>query len=62
MRKSRKKALIAIARKIGTVVWNMLEQNKPYDPALIRAYDPVKVSERINYYQREIQRLQRITN
>jgi len=60
MRKSRKKALIAIARKIGTVLWNMLEKQQKYNPELLPVYDPVKVSAKIAYHDREMQRLQSI--
>jgi len=60
IRKSRKKALIAIARKIGVVAWNLLYYNKPYNPQLIEAYEPQKVIAKVNYHQREIIRLQKL--
>jgi len=60
MRKSNRKALIAVARKIGTVIWNMLAGRQPYNPALMPVYDPAKLSGKISYHQREIQRLEKI--
>lgn len=59
IRKSRKKALIAMARKIGVVAWNLLYYNKPYNPQLIEVYEPQKVMAKVNYHQREIIRLQK---
>jgi transposase len=57
MRKSRKKALIAIARKLLTVTWNVLYYKIPYNPALVHIYDPIKVEAKINYHQREMERM-----
>jgi len=60
IRKSRKKALIAIARKLLTVTWNVLYYKTPYNPQLAHVYDPVKVEAKINYYQREMERMQKL--
>lgn len=60
IRKSRKKALIAMARKIGVVAWNLLYYNQPYNPKLIESYEPQKVIAKVNYHQREIIRLQKL--
>jgi hypothetical protein len=60
MRKSRKKALIAIARKLLTVTWNVLQYKTPYNPKMVQIYDPVKVEAKINYHQREMQRMQKL--
>lgn len=60
IRKSRKKALIAIARKIGTVLWNMLDRKQNYNPELLPVYDPVRVTAKIAYHDREMQRLKSI--
>ena len=57
MRKSRKKALIAIARKIGVIIYHVLEYKIPFDSRLLPVYDPVKVQAKINYHQKEIERL-----
>jgi transposase len=60
MRKSRKKALIAIARKLLTVAWNVIYYKIPYNPQLTHIYDPVKVEARINYHQHEMERMQKL--
>lgn len=60
IRKSRKKALIAMARKIGVVAWNLLYYNQPYNPQLSKIYEPEKVLAKVNYHQREIKRLQKL--
>jgi len=60
MRKSRKKALIAIARKLLTVTWNVLYYKTPYNPQLAHIYDPVKVEAKMNYHQREAERMQKL--
>jgi transposase len=60
MRKSRKKALIAIARKLLTVTWNMLYYKTPYNPQLVHIYDPRKVEAKIAYHKKEIERMQNL--
>jgi transposase len=60
LRKSRKKALIAIARKLLTVVWNVLYYRTPYNPHLVHIYDQIKVEAKINYHQREMERMQKL--
>jgi transposase len=60
MRKSRKKALIAIARKLLTVTWNVLYYKTPYNPQMVHIYDPSKVEAKINYHQREIERMKNL--
>jgi len=60
MRKSRKKALIAIARKLLTVTWNVLYNKTPYNPQMVHVYDPIKVAARIDYHQREMERMQKL--
>ena len=62
MRKSRKKALIAIARKLLTVTWNVLYYKVPYNPNLVHIYDPIKVEAKINYHQREMELIQNLLN
>ena len=56
LRKSNKKAIIAIARKMLVVIWNILNDNKPYNPTLVHVYDPVKVACSIAYHQKEIEK------
>jgi transposase len=57
VRKSRKKALIAMARKIGTVLWNMLNDQKTYNPDLLPVYDSAKIEAKLAYHEKERQRL-----
>lgn len=57
IRKSAKKALIAIARKIAVVAWNILKDLKPYNPALQVIYEPAKLDAKIRYHQREMERI-----
>jgi len=60
IRKSRKKALIAVARKILVVVWHILSENKAYNPALVPVYDPAKLSKKIRYHQKEAERIEKL--
>jgi transposase len=57
IRKSRKKALIAIARKLLTVVWHVLKEKQPYNPSFLPVYDPIKVARKANYHRRELMKL-----
>jgi len=56
MRKSRKKALVAIGRKILVIVWHILKEKTQYNPNLAHIYDPVKVEHKIKYHEREIEK------
>lgn len=60
IRKPAKKALIAIARKISVVVWNVLKDLTPYNPALQVVYEPAKLEAKIRYHQREMERIGRL--
>ncbi|MBE9490644.1 MAG: IS110 family transposase [Bacteroidetes bacterium] len=60
MRKSRKKALIAIARKIGVIIWNVLQKLEVYNPSKLPVYDPIKLEAKMNYHQREFERLEEL--
>jgi len=60
MRKSRKKALIAIARKIGVIIWNVLNYSQEYNPQKLIVYDPAKIQAAIAYHQKEWDRLKRL--
>jgi len=60
LRKSNKKAIIAIARKMLVVVWNILKERQPYNPSLVHVYDPVKVERAIVYHQKEIERVSKL--
>ena len=58
MRKSRKKALIAIARKTGVLIWNVLYDEQPYNPGKQIIFDPGKLQAKMIYHQKEIDRLE----
>jgi len=60
MRKSRKKALIAIARKVGVLIWNVLYYEQAYNPEKLIVYDPGKLHAKISYHQKEYDRLQKL--
>ena len=60
MRKSRKKALIAIARKLGVLIWNVLYFKQVYDPSRLIVYDPGKLQAKMQYHQKEVNRLQNL--
>lgn len=62
MRKSRKKALIAIARKLGVIIWSVLHYKQPYDPSRLPVYDPVKLKARENYLRKELEKITLLTN
>ncbi len=62
VRKSKKKALIAIARKIGVVLWNVLEHQEYYNPAKLPVYDPAKLEAKKKYHQKEFDRLEELLN
>jgi transposase len=60
MRKSRKKALVALARKMGVLIWNVLNFEQPYNAQLLINYDPGKLQAKINYHQKEFNRLEKL--
>ncbi len=62
VRKSKKKALIAIARKIGVVIWNVLEHQEYFNPAKLPVYDPIKLKAKMDYHQREFDRIEDLVN
>jgi transposase len=60
IRKPRRKALIAIARKIAVLMWNILHYEQCYNPARLIIYEPGKVDAKVRYHQREIERLEKL--
>jgi transposase len=60
IRKPRRKALIAIARKIAVLMWNILHYEQCYNPERLIIYEPGKLDSKINYHQREIERLEKL--
>lgn len=62
MRKPRKKALIAIARKLLVVIWNVMKYAKEYNPKLVPVQDPVKIKARLAYYKKEYEKTVNLLN
>jgi transposase len=60
IRKPRRKALIAIARKIAVLMWNILHYEQCYNPERLVIYEPGKVDAKMKYHQREIERLEKL--
>ena len=60
MRKSRKKALVAIGRKILVIIWHILNEKTQYNPNLVHIYDPVKVEHKIKYHEKEIEKAKKL--
>ena len=60
MRKSRKKALVAIGRKILVIIWHVLGEKTQYNPKLVHVYDPVKVESKIKYHEKEIEKAKKL--
>jgi transposase len=60
IRKSSKKALIAIARKMGVLIWNVLFFEKAFDPKMKIIYDPNKLQLKKHYHQKEIIKIERL--
>jgi len=58
IRKSRKKALVAIARKLLTVVWNVLKDKQAYNPNILPVYNAEKIKGKIKYHAKELEKLQ----
>lgn len=58
IRKSRKKALVAIARKLLTVVWHVLNEGKAFNPVLLPVYDPKRIELKIKYHRKELEKLE----
>ena len=60
IRKSRKKALIAIARKLLTVVWHVLTEKEPFNHQFLPVYDPNRMEMKMKYHRREIEKLEQL--
>ena len=58
IRKSRKKALIAIARKLLTVVWHVLKEDEPFNHQMLPVYDPKKIESKMKYHRKELEKLE----
>ena len=60
IRENRKKALIAIARKMAVLIWNVLYDQEGYNPRKLIVYEPGKVQAKMNYHQKELERLEKL--
>jgi transposase len=60
LRKNRKKALIAIARKMAVLIWNVLNYQEAYNPQKLIVYEPGKVQAKMDYHQKEFRRLENL--
>ncbi len=61
IRKGRKKALVAVARKQLTVVWNILKYDQPYDINKQPVITAEQIQAKKKYYQKELDKLSLIT-
>ncbi|GIV43355.1 MAG: IS110 family transposase [Bacteroidia bacterium] len=61
VRKSRKKALIAVARNLLTVIWNVLRYKQVYQPHKQPVISKEKLKKRLNYYKKQVERLEALT-
>jgi transposase len=59
IRKGNKKALIAIARKHLSVIWNVLEKQLPYNAQLQPVYTAEQLLRKKTYYQNQLEQLNR---
>lgn len=62
IRKLSKKALIAIARKLLVVIWNVLRHKKEYNPLLVPVQDLVKMKTRLAYHNKEYEKTAKLLN
>jgi len=57
VRKSNKKALIAISRKLLVIIWHVLSKQEPYKE-YIQKIDPQQRKKKIDYHRKKIQELE----
>jgi transposase len=60
IRMPRKKALVAISRKMAVIIWNVLKERKVFDPNKLPVYDPQKLNAKLVYHQKETIRIQQL--
>lgn len=60
LRKNQRKALIAIARKMAVLIWNVLYFGESYNPQKLTVYEPGKVQAKMAYHQKEFERLEKL--
>ena len=59
VRKSNKKALIAISRKLLVIIWNVLSKQEPYKE-FVPKIDPKQKQKKIEYHKKRIQELETV--
>jgi transposase len=52
--------LIAIARKMAVLIWNVLYYQEVYNPQKLIVYEPGKVQAKMDYHQKEFRRLENL--
>lgn len=57
-RKGPRKSLIANARKIAVIMWNIIKYRKVFNPELLPIYDPVNIKKKLDYYKSIVDNLQ----
>jgi transposase len=60
LRKNQRKALIAIARKMAVLIWNVLSFEESYNPQKLTVYEPGKVQAKMAYHHKEFERLEKL--
>jgi transposase len=59
MRKPRKKALIAIGRKISVLIYNVLSREEPYNPDFLKVYKKATFQKLLEYHKKQIEKLEK---
>lgn len=59
IRKPRKKALVAISRKIAVVIYNVLTKNQPYNPDFLKVFKKETVKKQIQYHKKQLEKLEK---
>lgn len=59
VRKSSKKALIAISRKLLVIIWNVLSKQEPYKEFVPKT-DPIQKQKKIEYHRKRLQELETV--
>lgn len=60
LRMPKKKALIAIARKLAVIIYEMLVKQEPYNPNKVHVPQKDKVALQLKYHQKELERLEKL--
>ncbi|NLH51310.1 MAG: hypothetical protein GX459_00520 [Bacteroidales bacterium] len=59
MRKPRKKALIAIGRKISVLIYNVLSREAPYNPDFLKVCKKATFQKLLEYHKKQIEKLEK---